>query len=260
MVTTKTFALSILVSLAAASPLYARDNGVAIVVETHYVTVPYVAPTATAAAVPATTIAKAPAAAPTSPSPNTDTSSKAASIDSSTLEKAILAAAPGSSSCSGASFPSECRTASQAASPIANSFSTYSVTSPAEQAALIALMLYESGEFKYNQNHWPGVPGQGTRNMQSPAFNKLYATSLFGADKVAAAGSPAGVLELVSGDKESFASAAWFVTSQCSAAVRSGLQSGSQSGWEGYLTGCVGTSVNADRNAYWTKVKSAMGV
>jgi len=181
-----------------------------------------------------------------------------ATASSSSILKAVLSAAPGAASCAGAPFPDECRTADQAAPHISNAFSKYGITTPAEQAALIALMLYESGEFKYNKNHFPGVPGQGTRNMQSPTFNSKYATDLFGAQAVTQAGSPTAVLNLVLGDAESFASAAWFVTTQCSATFRQGLQAGTQQGWESYLTNCIGTTVNADRNAYWTKTVAAL--
>lgn len=74
----------------------------------------------------------------------------------------IEAIAPKSASCDNAPAAGECATAAQAATHIANSFKTYKVTSAAEQAAVISLMAFESDDFKYNKNHFPGVAGQGS--------------------------------------------------------------------------------------------------
>ena len=69
--------------------------------------------------------------------------------------------------------------------------------------------------------------------MAMPPFVEKYATDVAGADAVTqakAAGENAGleaVLALVNSDDEkSFGSAAWFVTTQCSADVRAGLVEG----------------------------------
>jgi hypothetical protein len=167
----------------------------------------------------------------------------------------ITAIAPNSASCASAAFADECRTAAQAAPHINDSFNKYGITSTAEQAAVLSIMLYESSSFQYNKNHYPepGRPGQGTRNMQSPALNLEYAQSLLAADKVAQANQagPAAVLELVSGDDYSFGSAAWFLTTQCTMNVRSELQTGSKAGWSAYLTQCVGTTDTEDRDTIW---------
>ncbi|KAK5011777.1 hypothetical protein LTR60_004702, partial [Cryomyces antarcticus] len=168
----------------------------------------------------------------------------------------IQLVAPSTATCASAAFPDECRTADQAADYIWESFKTYGITTFHEQAALLSLMLFESGEFKYNKNHWPGVPGQGTRNMQSPVFNLLYAESVpalaLTLSQVEGEG-PAYILGLISPDRYSFASAAWFLANQCSISVRQGLQAGTLQGWETYLTSCVGTTATDDRTAYWTK-------
>lgn len=121
-------------------------------------------------------------------------------------------------------------------------------------------MLYESNAFKYSRNHWPGVPGQGTRNMQSPAFNLLYAESLYPAAAVQAAQAQGvdAVLALVNGDADSFGSAAWFLSSQCSESVRQGLAAGTAAGWQAYLTSCVGATDTSDRDALWTAATQAM--
>ena len=88
-------------------------------------------------------------------------------------------------------------------------------------------MLFETGDFKYKINHYPGVAGQGTRNMQSPAFNEKYADWIVanGNDSnitqasvsAASAQGPAQLLDLINTDKWGFASAAWFLSTQCDA-------------------------------------------
>lgn len=70
--------------------------------------------------------------------------------------------APTSNTCDNAPAPEQCATAAQAAPLISRSFQFYKVTSRAEQAAVIGLMAFESGQFKYNKNVSPGIPGQGS--------------------------------------------------------------------------------------------------
>lgn len=71
--------------------------------------------------------------------------------------------APKSSTCKEAPAPGECRTAVEAAPIITHAFQKYNITSPAEHAALISLMAFESDDFKFNRNKVPGVPGQGSK-------------------------------------------------------------------------------------------------
>ncbi|KAF1346970.1 hypothetical protein BDV97DRAFT_358250 [Delphinella strobiligena] len=175
----------------------------------------------------------------------------------------VLSIAPDTSNCTSAAYPAECVTATEATPFILLSYAHFNISSFGAQAALLSLMLYESGSFKYNENHWPGVPGQGTRNMQSPAYNLKYATWL--ADDAPMAGitcedvatanaaGPAAVLGLVSGNVLSFGSAAWFLKTQCDASIEDGLAQATEAGWEAYLTTCVGTTVTADRTAIWTE-------
>lgn len=176
--------------------------------------------------------------------------------------------APETSSCDGATFPTECITATAAAAFIATSYTDYNVTSFGTQAALLSLMLYETDSFKYAKNHWPGVPGQGTRNMQSPTFNLKYATWL--ATNAPKAGitvaevdaanvvGPANVLQLLlRNNAVSFGSAAGFLKTQCEDSIAEGLAAMSEEGWEMYLTECVGTTVTADRTAIW---RAAIGL
>ena len=76
-----------------------------------------------------------------------------------------MTVAPRSGTCVGAPYPSECRTASQAVDPILKSFETYNIVSGAEMAALISLMAFETADFKYQNNYFPGNPGQGSKLM-----------------------------------------------------------------------------------------------
>ena len=173
----------------------------------------------------------------------------------------ITKIAPLTSSCANAPVAGECRTAEQAAPNIAISFTNFGITSFGEQAALVALMLYESGNFKYSKNHYPGVPGQGTRNMQTPTNNLHYAQYLstvctncgFTPSQIQQAQSdPAAVLALVNTDQWSFGSAAWFLATQCSTGIRQGLAGGTLDGWHNYLQQCVGTSSTPERDHIWT--------
>ncbi|KAH0371871.1 hypothetical protein KCU65_g1550, partial [Aureobasidium melanogenum] len=175
----------------------------------------------------------------------------------------ITTIAPSSASCTGAPYPAECITADDAAPWINLAFHSFGIHAFGTQAALLSLMLYESGSFKYNINHFPGVPGQGTRNMQSPAFTLKYAEWLaanmtdsgISMQQVQEAGKegPVQVLALVNGSRWSFASAAWFLTTQCNEEISQGLATSTEEGWETYMTECVGTTVTDDRTAIWKK-------
>lgn len=187
-----------------------------------------------AAALPSTNASSAAGTAVHASISNTDTSAA--------LSQALLAIAPTSNSCAGASYPSECRTASQAAPFIDESFTTYKISSPNAQAALIALMAYESGDFKYATNKFPapGVLGKGCRNMQSPHFNALYAAQ-----------KGVSIAEVQTQDMTSFGAAAWFVATQCLPGVLSELnEAGSgwtqvaEQAWNAYM-GCVGATDGA---------------
>lgn len=71
----------------------------------------------------------------------------------------ILQAAPSTASCD--DTPS-CRTAAQAVPFINEGFEKYGFYTVGEQAALFSLMAFESGNFKYDVNVFPGRPGQGS--------------------------------------------------------------------------------------------------
>lgn len=135
----------------------------------------------------------------------------------------VQAVAPKSSSCDNAPAAGQCRTAAQAAPAILNSFNAFGIASPGERAAVLGIMAFESGDFKYDTPIVP-TPGKGTRNMQSADFNQKYAMSIPGlAPKVAAVANDADAIRglLTSNDYYDFGSGAWFLATQCTPAVRS---------------------------------------
>jgi hypothetical protein len=79
--------------------------------------------------------------------------------DAKVTPQLVVGAAPGSSSCDGSS---SCRTADQAAPFIQAAFDKYGFKTRGEQAAILALMAFESGDFKFDINMFPGRPGQGS--------------------------------------------------------------------------------------------------
>ena len=175
----------------------------------------------------------------------------------------LLDIAPKGTTCSDAKYAAECKTNVEAAGFINQAFQTYKITSPAEAAAIVSTMAFETDDFKYNINHFPGIAGQGTRNMQSPKYNLEYAQSIPALkDKLAAAGTdPKAVLALLTADGNlDFGSAAWFLTTQCSADVRTALQAGTKEGWKSYITKCVLTTVTPQREAIWNRAMMAFGV
>jgi hypothetical protein len=50
---------------------------------------------------------------------------------------------------------------------VSQSFSTYGITTAGEQAALLGIMGFESEDFRYNKNYYPGNPGQGSMSSVS---------------------------------------------------------------------------------------------
>jgi hypothetical protein len=184
----------------------------------------------------------------------------------------ILAIAPTSNTCAGATYADECATATQAAPYLISAMESYNVTCSAAIAAVISLMAYETGDFKYNTNHFPapGRPGQGTRNMQMANYNLEYALSIPAlvpaVQKITTATTTSGLSDdqlnairaLVLPDQYSWATGAWFLTAQC-AGVADDLEKDADSGFTSYMS-CVGTTATSDRLAYFTRAKTAFGI
>lgn len=175
----------------------------------------------------------------------------------------IIALDPTTSNCADAPAEGECRTALSAAPYIGLSFHNFDIPTFGAQAALLSLMLFETAGFKYSKNHFPGRPGQGTRNMQMYKFNLQYANWLaknckncgISAEDVEAAEkeSKDAVLALVDSDQWGFSSAAWYLDTQCDASIKEGLAREDETGSEAYLTECVGTEVTERRTVIWKK-------
>ncbi|RDL38474.1 Uncharacterized protein BP5553_02814 [Venustampulla echinocandica] len=184
----------------------------------------------------------------------------------------LLKIAPSSNTCTGADVPSECATNVQAAPYLIAAMAQYKIFNPHEIAAVLSLVALESGEFKYSTNHFPapGRPGQGTRNMQMPNFNLMYAKSIPElAAKVGAittASTTSGLSDdqlnairaLVLPDAYSWGSAPWFLVTQCPDS-RKAIQAGGPAGLAAYMA-CVGTSVTDDRTKYYTRATEAFGL
>ncbi|KAJ3866090.1 hypothetical protein EV359DRAFT_72010 [Lentinula novae-zelandiae] len=161
----------------------------------------------------------------------------------------------------GSQFLDECRTAAQALPFVNKGFADYNITTVGEKAALLSLMSFESGGFQFNINHFPGNPGQGTRNlMEFPSVNLPDETKNI-------------IRAVVLGDGLSFASAMWFYTQSRATQLGQpgqgclklpgmvqGLQAQTQAGWENYITNCVGTTVTDERRkSYLTTLQILNG-
>jgi len=178
-------------------------------------------------------------------------------------------------------FGDECATAERAAGPISAAFAKFGISTVGEKAALLSLMLFETGGFKFDKNHFPapGRPGQGTRNLQIFKFNLQYALDIPAVAPQAKAllgpitpsssqaeidavpdATKNAVRALVLDDTNSFASAAWFLKASgaCAQSFSDGLKTGTVAGWESYITGCVGTTVTDDRRAAYDAALKAL--
>ncbi|KAL0938871.1 uncharacterized protein CTRU02_205481 [Colletotrichum truncatum] len=187
----------------------------------------------------------------------------------------ILKVAPKSASCAGVTdFAEECATADEAVKFLPDALDKYNITSPGEIAGVLSLMALETGEFRFERNHFPkpGRPGQGTRNLQMPKYNLIYARSFpelkEKADDIAGCTTDANtlpddkknaILDLVLPDQYSWGSAAWFLATQCDAKTREGLKEGTIRGYTLYMD-CIGTALDDDREKYWVAAKQALNV
>jgi len=71
--------------------------------------------------------------------------------------------------------------------------------------------------------------------------------------------SPVEVLALVTPDEYNFGSAAWYLTTVCTAEVRSSLKTGTDAAWAAYSQ-CVGATDPTGRKAYWDRAKAAFNL
>ncbi|KHO00772.1 uncharacterized protein MAM_01550 [Metarhizium album ARSEF 1941] len=162
----------------------------------------------------------------------------------------------------------ECRTPAQSAPFIVNSMKRWQVCNPNAMAAIVSLMAFESGNFTYKHNAFPGRPGQGTANMQMANFNLLYAQDIPELkDKVSNITDVKGasnetlnyILSLVQPDEYNFGSGPWFYQKQCDKGVHDAMEKNADEGFAAYMK-CVGVQVTDDRKAYFTRAKKAFGL
>lgn len=97
--------------------------------------------------------------------------------------------------------------------------------------------------------------------MQIANWNKDYAASIaeIKDEFVPVKGDVGEVLNLLlSNDDYDFGSAAWFLTTLCNDEIRGELRKGTDSGWEKYITECVGTTVTPERKEYLARARDAV--
>ncbi|KAJ2016579.1 hypothetical protein GGI03_005153 [Coemansia sp. RSA 2337] len=178
------------------------------------------------------------------------------------LNKAIPVRAS-DSSCSSVSTPDECAPNSRAVKAINAAISKYGVTQRGEIVALISLMAYESANWQYNVNHFPGRPGQGTRAMLMYNFIEQYAQALYPSEATLAVGSSTEALNnvraLVLNDNDSFGSAFWYLVNKASGyhAKADKLRSGNADDFKDYIVNGVGAGWDDTRHTIWETVNSA---
>jgi hypothetical protein len=209
---------------------------------------------ATVASSPAAAQASGPAASPT-PAVNVASSGSSLTAD---IIKMIM---PLSGSCAGRDPQAgSCRTADQAAAPLAKAFSTYGITSKGAQAANLALIAYESSQMMYKVGLDPSTPGKGTYAVMLPPNVQKYATQLYGAAAVTNAATPVAILALVNTkDDDAFGAASWYMSTQCPSAQA--LFNGDvDTAWTSYISSCVGGSDLAGRQPFWDAAKKAFSL
>lgn len=187
--------------------------------------------------------------------------------------------APTSATCAGATFPEECSTADDAVSLLNAAFTQYEVTDPWEITAVLSLMIFETEGFKYAKNHFPGRPGQGTRNMQMWNFNWEYALSITASDDVALSTAVGNqdkaaitadpnaladelknnVLNLLLQEPEAaWGSGAWYLKTHC-AEARPTIQKGGAAALTAYLA-CVNAPPAELRTKGFQDTAAALGL
>ncbi|PSR75525.1 hypothetical protein BD289DRAFT_487077 [Coniella lustricola] len=180
--------------------------------------------------------------------------------DAASVIEAIM---PKSTSCSGRG--DECTTAAVAGPLLAASMTTYSVTTGVEQAGLLALIAYESGELQYKKNtNQDANEGRGTVNEQGAQYNIDYANTF----PALAAQNPttATVLDLVTTDEYNFGTAAWYYSSQSACATARSMSTDDADAWfDEYMANCDGmgsdwATSEPDRETYWTAAKAAFNL
>ncbi|KAJ2559662.1 hypothetical protein EV175_000236 [Coemansia sp. RSA 1933] len=178
------------------------------------------------------------------------------------LNKAIPDRA-GAGSCA----TSECATNTQALASINKAISTYGVTQMGEITALVSLMAYESSDWLYNINHYPGRAGQGTRAMLMYNFISEYASNLHPTDTTTALAAGTltdnvmnSVRALVLDNDDSFGSAFWYLVNHAAEyhGNDSHLRLGNFADFQDYVVNGVGAGWDDGRKTVWERVNTAL--
>lgn len=197
----------------------------------------------------------------------------------------IAAAAPATLSCDTTTeiADRECRDPEEAAEALNAVFLEYGLDDPTQQAAVLAYLAFESVDFGFQTNQFPGRPGQGTRSMllfnfvydyaldtESTAEEALALTDNLQVEDIVLDEelNPSGievatqqqVLGLViATDELSFGAAPWFLTTKCRDTVEE-LKSGSLEAFNSYMVDCINTTAAPERLDKYNVVLQAMGL
>jgi hypothetical protein len=183
----------------------------------------------------------------------------------------VEACAPLSVSCANAPIADQCREAPAIANALVASFFKFGIYSVNQMAAITSLMAFESLDFQYKRNQGAGNFGQGTANMQSAAFNLLYAKSIpelapqfqqFSSADAMTPDDKEALLDALMPDEYNFGSGPWFLTTQCGQEVMNLLDSSPDAGFDAYMR-CIVVPmdpIDPKRTAYWQNAKAAFGV
>ncbi|KAJ1920444.1 hypothetical protein H4219_001281 [Mycoemilia scoparia] len=202
------------------------------------------------------------------PLPQGSNESQSSSYDSIDLTAEKLEVALGQYHKCNAELKDECSTFETAAANINISFEKYKITTRGEMIAIVALMASESGSFVFNRNHYPepGRPGQGTKAMMMYPSIYKYANSLYPeeVEKLSATESTTDtkvmndVLGLVLNDKDTFGSAAWYMSTEANEYLQKNPLDGKQSSYQKYTTEAVGASWDESRGVIWNELNKAL--
>ncbi|KAJ2495548.1 hypothetical protein GGH96_006355, partial [Coemansia sp. RSA 1972] len=159
----------------------------------------------------------------------------------------------------------ECALNSEVLVSINQAIRQYGVSARGEIVATLAWMLFESGNWQYNINHFPGNIGQGTRTMMTWEYVAEYAQTLhpdayakvLGSDTVSAADNTTktDVIDLVLNNNDSFGSGFWYLTTQAASFHGNAncLRDGNQADFQKYVEDGIITTWTTEREAIWTK-------
>ena len=179
-------------------------------------------------------------------------------------------------------FAPNCPDSEAAASALNDAFRAYGLDTLGQIAGLTAYMAYESGDFVYDKNVFPGRPGQGTKCMLMFPHLYNFAISFPELKPQVLNLSPDGaktttgvtssnyeelfdpdtenkIRELVvSGDKYTYKCAAWFVTSYPGATCDKTVLNSGLEGFKETMNTCFYAAINDDRISKWCATAKAL--